>query len=491
MAPRPLIAALAVACAFSACRNPPGTPSPSPGNGAVQQITGNERLGWDQEADPAELPSVRFAIYVDGNRSEIGDASCGATAGTAGFPCSGSLPALSAGAHTLELSAFVVDGGNVFESERSAPLRVMVTGGSAVRRDEAPAGPTAAAAEDIPWHGTAITTTDGVRLWIEALATGLDAPADLAFGPGGCVFVAERAGRILTVAEDDATPRLSLVIEELATAGRGELLAIATDPAFEDNGFLYALYTAVTPAGDSFFRIARFEQAGDGFVARAVVLDDIRASPLPASAALRFGPDGRLYAAFDAGGDPRAVGDLASFNGKVLRLNPDGTTPSDQPAATPVHVVGLHSPRGIDWHPSSGVLWVSEESGRGANRLQAFAAERRPGRAIQRGSYDLPAPSPAGPLAFYKGDQPQELQDNLFVGAEDGILRLRLDPANATGIVSSERLLRDAGGKVSMVAAGPDGAIYFCAGDALGRLRRGTVSLSGGSAGVRSGTRGR
>src|SRR6185295_1714176 len=81
------------------------------------------------------------------------------------------------------------------------------------------------------------------------------------------------------------------------------------------------------------------------------------------SAALRFGPDGSLYAAFDDGGDAMVSGDLASLQGKVLRLNRDCTTPADQMGATPMFAAGFHSPRGIEWPPGSGTLWVAERSG--------------------------------------------------------------------------------------------------------------------------------
>src|SRR5438876_78800 len=79
-----------------------------------------------------------------------------------------------------------------------------------------------------------------------------------------------------------------------------------------------------------------------------VLLDRIAASSPDAAASLRFGLDGKLYVALDDGGHPLLAGDLASFNGKILRMNPDGTTPDDQAGATPVYSYGYRAPRALD-----------------------------------------------------------------------------------------------------------------------------------------------
>jgi hypothetical protein len=101
-------------------------PSPPPG----ERITGSERLAWDQQAaDAAELASFHYAIYVDGTRSELSDASC--VAARSGFTCSARMPPLAPGRHTLELAAFISDLGAV-ESGKSAPLRVQL--GSQITR---------------------------------------------------------------------------------------------------------------------------------------------------------------------------------------------------------------------------------------------------------------------------------------------------------------------------------------------------------------------
>ena len=109
-------------CACAACSgkaSPPGVSDP----GDVPQISGTERLGWTQPANGSDNPaSYRFFLYIDGgSRSELPNVSCAPS--SSAFDCSGRLPGMPAGTHTLELSAAASDG---IESARSAPLTVLV-----------------------------------------------------------------------------------------------------------------------------------------------------------------------------------------------------------------------------------------------------------------------------------------------------------------------------------------------------------------------------
>src|SRR5262249_43816716 len=161
-------------------------------------------------------------------------------------------------------------------------------------------------------------------------------------------LIAERSGQVRVVREGRllSEPAVSLA----DTIGPdGQLLAIALDPQFDRNGFVYTIYTAPDRSGAMAFTLARFREVGDTLGDRAVLLDAAPASSSLPSAALRFGPDGKLYAAYDDGGDPRSASDPASMNGKILRLNADGTMPGDTRGSTPVYMGTFGSPVAIDW----------------------------------------------------------------------------------------------------------------------------------------------
>jgi quinoprotein glucose dehydrogenase len=180
---------------------------------------------------------------------------------------------------------------------------------------------------------------------------------------------------------------------------------------------------------------------------------------------------GRLHAALDDGGDARRAGDLASFNGKLLRLNADGTTPADQVAATPVSASGFRSPRGIDWHPGTGSLWiVDEESPRRASLRAIGAGPSGSGRRTIEAAHALL--SGASALVFYRSDRIAAFRGNLFIAVDEGrhLLRLRLAAQDPLRVESAKRLLDGRVGGVRAVGVGPDGAVYFCTAGALARL---------------------
>jgi aldose sugar dehydrogenase len=423
---------------------PPAPTVPGPGGG--ESITGRERIGWDQQAsDAVELATFRYAIYVDGARSELTETSCSATA-AAGFACTGRLPALSAGAHTLELAAYVGDGA-VLESARSSPLRVTVIASTVPL-------PT------VDWDSGHIeTTADGVELRTEKLAGGLEEPIDAAFTPDGRLFIAERIGRVLVVDREPLQPAVALTLDADEDGTRDRVLSIAVDPDFARTHFVFLVQTGPSSSG-AVFRLARYRELRGTLAERAILLETGSTTAAQAAAVLRFGPDGKLYLALD---------DRAGA-GRLLRLNADGTIPRDQAGTTPAVATGVRSPRGMGWDPRSGLLWIADDDGANAGHLSAVATSSPPVRALLRGRQALG--QAAGSLAFYSGDLLPALRNDLFIASPAGrhLLRLRFADRDPARISSAEPLLQDRVGAMRVVAIGPDGAIYFCTDDSLARL---------------------
>ena len=111
-----LIALVATACG--------GGSPPAPSGG--ETISGSERFGWEQPApDAAELATFRYAIYVDDVRTEATGVSCASGVVNGRFACSSSLPSMSNGNHAISVASFVIDGGAVRESPRSAGVSVV------------------------------------------------------------------------------------------------------------------------------------------------------------------------------------------------------------------------------------------------------------------------------------------------------------------------------------------------------------------------------
>jgi glucose/arabinose dehydrogenase len=465
-APFVLLGCLAVA----ACDEPPPTPQPNE-SPDVERITGNERIGWDQQAGgTAELATFAYALYVDGGRTELTGASCGSEAGPSGFACSARLPPLAFGPHTLAVAAFIVSGDNILESDRSAPLRVDVTGAATTT--------TTTGAAD--WQTSVpVITTDGLQLRLELVASGFEDPVDLTIAANGRIVVAERAGRVRVIDPGGVgrPERLEADLEPVTPAapGRGELLAIALDPRFDRSGLVFAIEASREGRGSATFSLVRFRMAGGRPGERVVLLDGVKAAPVRPAASLRFGPDGRLYAALDDGGEAGPGGDLASFNGKVLRLNPDGSTPADQAAGSPVYASSFESPRGFDWRAVDGSLWIADAAADGTERVTVVVpSSRDPVRTIVATRYALPRPTATSSVAFHGGGLIPGFQGDLLIAGDEArhILRLRFEAGGGARIIGSEYLLQDRVGPVRGVAVSPLGEIYFTTRDALGRLTR-------------------
>ena len=425
---------------------PPPSPSPGPDPGG-ETITGRERIGWDQSAaNPAELATFRYAIYVDGARSELGGVTCAASAGPAGFACSGQLPAMSPGSHVLELATFFESDGAV-ESARSAQLRVTVTGA------------TTPAAETPLVPGEVIAAGDGVRFGAARILDGLHDVIDLTLAPDGTMLAAERAGTIAVIPADPA-------IEAFRAFTGAPLLSVAASPDFAASGHLFVVHE-----DSAAHRLTRYRLVGSQPVERLRVIRDVPASGDP-SAALRFGPDLKVYAAFDANGQIAAATAPSDWRGKILRLNTDGSTPDDQPSASPVYWQGLASPRAMDWSPA-GVLWMVERGHDGIERLRGIGVEgNRPRRTGLRASYVLPGRPGAASLAFHDGANAEPLAGDLFVAAREGgyLLRVRFEDGSAGSVSTSEKLLEGRLGELRAVAVDRDGGVLVATASAVWKL---------------------
>lgn len=425
-------------------------PTPAPGNGSGQTITGRERIGWSQGASNlSELSTFRYAIYVDGARSEIADASCGTTSAAAGFACTGRLPAMSAGSHTLELAAFVLDG-DVFESPRSAPLTVTVQASTA-------GDPSASS-----WaSGPAGVTADGVALAVERLVDGLVDPVDASVAPDGRLFVAEREGTVRIV--EAQADRIGVATGRLDVEG-GQLLALALDPDYSRTRIVYTVY-ATSDGERSVYRLARFRDAGGAWGERAILVHDLAPATGTPAASLRAMEGGQLL--LTLAGIGRAT--ASSYAGKLLRFEHDGTAPRDQ-NGTPI-VAAFTRPGAMGWDPARFAAWVVESSDQAETLRPVFFAPPEHPRA---GADRQLAVRDIGSLAVYQGGLFPEFGGNVLVASDSAraILRLRVDDAGQLRGVRPERLLQDRAGGIRLIAIAPDGSIYFCTKESVGRVVR-------------------
>jgi glucose/arabinose dehydrogenase len=374
----------------------------------------------------------------------VADSSCANTAAAGGFACSGRLPPMSNGSHTLELAAFVDAGGEIVESARSPSMTVSVSALTAENASD--------------WaSGLTETTRDGLTLRADKVTEGLHIPLDAAFAPDGRLFLAERDGRVRVVAGGEIQEPDALVLLNADDDLDVAILSIAVDPDFARTQYVFVVHSAESREGPV-VRLSRYREVGGRLGQRAALFQTAAPPAAHAAAVARFGPDGKLYLAVNGEGG----------TGRLFRLGADGTLPRDQAGSTPAIAGGVEDARGLGWDPKSGLLWIADEAG-GTAHISGLALSSPPIRAVVRGRATLQ--SGIGQLAFYTSDAIAGLRNEALLASTNGhILRLRFGDDDPTRMERAGRLLENQVGPIRVVTIGPDGAVYFCTNDALGRL---------------------
>jgi glucose/arabinose dehydrogenase len=200
------------------------------------------------------------------------------------------------------------------------------------------------------------------------VAGGLASPTAMQFAPDGRLFVCEQGGRLRVIKDGALLPTPFVTLTVNASGERG-LLGVAFDPAFAVNRFVYVYYTATTPTVHN--RISRFTANGDvaqpGSEVVILDLDNLSGATNHNGGALAFGPDGKLYAAVGENANSANAQTLANLLGKMLRLNSDGTIPTDNPffgTATgrnrAIWALGLRNPFTFAFNPNGPEMFIND-----------------------------------------------------------------------------------------------------------------------------------
>ena len=310
----------------------------------------------------------------------------------------------------------------------------------------------------------------------------------MAFLTDGRILVTELDGnlRILHPGEKPSDPLPGLPWIE--SFGQGGLMDVAIDPDFTTNRRIYLSHTWDTGGGKTTaVSTARLEDDRlHGFRVVFVGRAGSR-SGRHFGSRLRFDADGKLFVTIgDRGHRPNAQ-DLGTHAGAILRLNPDGTAPADNPfvdrggALPEIWSYGHRNPQGLAFDPETGRLWSQEHGPRGGDEVNLVERGRNYGWPTitygrnysgtritdetaragmeQPATYWVPSIAPSG-LTVYRGDMFPRWSGNLFVGALRARLLVRLE-LDGEQVIHEERLLTDFGNRIRDVRTGPDGLIYL------------------------------
>jgi aldose sugar dehydrogenase len=323
---------------------------------------------------------------------------------------------------------------------------------------------------------------------VETVVSGLQVPWAIVWTPDGRMLFTERPGRVRVVVNGQLQSEPLYTVPDVEPTGESGLMDISLHPQFASNHYVYLAYAYNT--GRQLLKVVRYVEDGKTLKQDKIVIDQIPAAQFHAGCRARFGPDGKLYITTGDATERELAQRLDSLAGKTLRLNDDGSVPSDNPfvdqqAARPeIWSYGHRNAQGMDWQPGTNLMFQTEhgpsgfdgpgggdevnivERGKNYGWPTIHHRESRPGLESPLLEY-TPACAPASAL-FYRGSTFPSFRGNFFFGCLRGerIIRVTLDGRK---VVSQENLLQEKYGRIREMAEGPDGAIYFSTSNRDGR----------------------
>ncbi|NNE85330.1 MAG: PQQ-dependent sugar dehydrogenase [Alphaproteobacteria bacterium] len=327
----------------------------------------------------------------------------------------------------------------------------------------------------------------------------LEHPWSLAFLPDGRMLVTERPGRLRVIANDRLQGKAVTGVPDVFARGQGGLLDVVPHPDYANSGWIYLSFAAKSLRGGH-TAVVRARLDGNRLTDLETIFkaNNLAGGGVHFGSRIAFGGDGKLYVTVGERGDPDKAQELDSHNGTTVRLNDDGSVPADNPFLTTAGALpetysyGHRNPQGMARHPETGDVWLHEHGPQGGDEINLVRAglnygwpvitygRSYAGFSIGEGSekdgleqpllHWTPSIAPSG-MAFYTGDKFPAWRGNLFVGSLKfrHLVRLELDGER---VISQERLLEGAFGRVRDVRQGPDGFLYILTDEDAGALIR-------------------
>ncbi len=320
----------------------------------------------------------------------------------------------------------------------------------------------------IPKPNTSSSGNDAVQI----VATNLQNPWALTFGDGK-IFFTEKVGR-LRVVDHGILVNESVADFRVADISDAGLLGVTTHPDFVQNHFLYVYYTY--KEGDKLWnKVLRITESNDKIVDAKVILDKIPGAEFDDGGVIKFGPDKKLYIGTGDATDKNAAQNITSLAGKILRLNDDGSIPSDNPIPnSPVYSLGHRNPQGLAWD-DHGNLYETEEGPTKNDEINLIEKDKNYGWPNQECSgskeyqpalkcYDISI-EPAG-IAYYESGK-IDFKNSLILATLRGNILYQLPISN--GNITSQKIILDGLGRIREVGVGPDGYLYLLTGNTDGQ----------------------
>jgi glucose/arabinose dehydrogenase len=206
-------------------------------------------------------------------------------------------------------------------------------------------------------------------LTARVVQSGLVIPWDVDFAPNGQMFVTERPGRVKVFASGKVGASLlaSSTISHVRAEGEAGVMGMAVDHGFANNRFIYVCVSR-TYQGQWLNQVIRYRITADWHLnfSKYIIRLGMRANTIHNGCAVEEGPGHKLWVTMGDANDPMRAQNPNRLNGKVLRVNRDGSVPATNPIwpghsrPTKVYSIGHRNPQGIAFHPENGRVYAVE-----------------------------------------------------------------------------------------------------------------------------------
>ncbi len=320
---------------------------------------------------------------------------------------------------------------------------------------------------------------------VEEFATRLRVPWSIVFTSENRILVSQRPGSIVQIVDGEMNSSPLITFPEVSSRAEEGLMGLAVDPQYSSNKRIYACLAY--SSGDGLkIKVVSLQDQGSVLTVSGQVLADVPAAQFHAGCRLGFGPDQKLYISTGDASQRDLAQKADSLAGKILRVNSDGTIPSDNPfPSSPVYALGLRNSQGFDWD-ENGNLYATDhgpsvfDGPAGGDELNLIKYGSNLGWPLvshekTRSGLEspllvfTPAVAPAG-LVSYSGKVLPQYRNNLFFALlrGEGVMRVEIDEKDPSKVKNYQKILSSYG-RIRDIVESPSGVLYFATSNTDGR----------------------
>ena len=320
------------------------------------------------------------------------------------------------------------------------------------------------------------STSPAVELDVSVLASGLTHPWEILWGPDNFIWMTERGGKVSRVNPANGTVQPLLNIPDVVAQGEGGLLGMVLHPSFNITPHVFVVYNYNSSSGYG-EKVVRYTYDGSTLVNPVMILSGISASTVHNGSRLLI-VDNKLYISTGDAANPNLAQNTSSRNGKILRLNLDGTIPADNPVpGNPYWTYGHRNAQGMVY--ANNRIYISEHGPNNDDEINIIERGKNYGWPDVMGFCDnnserdycssntepikawTPTIAPCG-LDYYRGNTITQWKNSLLLTTlkDARLYQLKLD-AGFTSITAVNEYFTNDYGRLRDLCISPAGVVYI------------------------------